>query len=298
VQLSPVSYWNIVDFEFAEGQVGTCACLVLACVFSWDKLICSLRWAWNLGFICTRCLTLYKQFLALDLTLNCTVSFLKYVNESGNNECLVHVLWNLNTYLELYPNTEPYFWPWSYFLCQDHSFPKVIISCDLLGTTSCGAYTREFTEWVTHRMCFSGFPRHLNYSERCLTFCIFHKQNSGCVLPIPWMAIETRGEFWFGPGAPRVFSGHQVWVWAFNQTRDRYEGKEVVFDWTYQSLTSELKGYCWIVATYCFSIFPYVILAWGHLRAVQVMTSASILNKLGSGSDGRFLVVVGLSFGN
>lgn len=31
---------------------------------------------------------------------------------------------------------------------------------------------------------------------RCLV-CIFHKQNSGCVLPISWTALETRGEALF-----------------------------------------------------------------------------------------------------
>lgn len=117
VLLCPVSYWNSSHLESAEGQFGACACLVPALVSIWDKLIHSLRWAWNLGLISTRCLTSIKLFIAQDLTLNWTSWFLKYVNESDNNGCLVHVLCNLSAYLELYPNIEPYLWPWSYFLC-------------------------------------------------------------------------------------------------------------------------------------------------------------------------------------
>lgn len=69
-------------------------------------------------------LSLYKLLIAVDLTWNWTSRFLKCGNESGNDEFLVHVLWKLNTYLELYLNAEPYFRPWSFVLCWDHSFPK------------------------------------------------------------------------------------------------------------------------------------------------------------------------------
>lgn len=179
-------------------------------------------------------LSLYKLLIAVDLTWNWTSRFLKCGNESGNDEFLVHVLWKLNTYLELYLNAEPYFWPWSFVLCWDHSFPKCRYQLWFVRNNQQLCLEGEVPRSVTLRRCFNVFCSHLNCSKRYLS-CVFFMNEILAVsssLSLEWQRrLEVKPHFLFGCGTSRAFPKHWIWAWTHSQTlswrkRDGSEGQQ------------------------------------------------------------------------